>query len=240
MSHEWSRRISFDAAPLQHLRGDCEIPILMLDVSPGKQMEILRSVAQLLSQGRVFGILTRLYNPHHWPAADDPLSVYEFLVWHGYLPGPLDDPESTYTAVGTVQLEVATAGAATDIPIIALPRQLRPPPRSASHPEVAEAFTSALRGSCVAAQDHRPNSWVEVDLEEVRKRLRRDRRSSVLTQANSISTPQCPVGFGCLRSRRPAGRLSLSCLTTCGCLVCGEHGAGASFDEELGLGQYEA
>eukprot|EP00439_Symbiodinium_sp_Y106_P081154 s98_g20.t1 len=173
MSHEWSRRISFDAAPLQQLRDDCEIPILMLDVPPGKQMEILRSMAQLLSQGRVFGILTRLYNPHHWPAADDPLSVYEFLVWHGYLPGPLDDPESTYTAVGTVQLEVATAGATTDIPIIALPRQLRPPPRSASHPEVAEAFTSALRGSCVAAQDHRPNSWVEVDLEEVRKRLRR-------------------------------------------------------------------
>ena len=173
MSREWSPRISFDAAPLHHLRDDCEIPIMMLDVPPGKQMKILQSMGQVLSQGRVFGILTRLYNPHHWPAADDPLSVYEFLVWHGYLPGPLDDPESTYTAVGTVQLEVATAGGATDIPIIAMPRQLRRAARSVSHPEVADAFTSALRRSCVAAQDHRPNSWVEVDVEEVLKRVRR-------------------------------------------------------------------
>ena len=171
MSPVWEQGVGFDATPLQHLQEDCEVPILMLDVGPGEQLQILRSMAQLLSQGRVFGILTRLHNPYHWPAADDPLAVYEFLAWHGYLLGPLDDLDRTFTAVGTVQLEVASADAVSDLLAVAFPRSLRPAARFVSDPEITDSFASALRSSCVAAQRHKPNSWVEVDTRQLLQKV---------------------------------------------------------------------
>ena len=58
-SASWAHRVTFGSSPMQLLQEDCEIPILMLDVLPGKQLEILRGVARLLSHGRIFGILTR-------------------------------------------------------------------------------------------------------------------------------------------------------------------------------------
>ena len=46
-------------------------------------------MARHLSLGRTFGIFVPLSNPH-FAAVDDPLAIYEFLVWHGFrlqLPG---------------------------------------------------------------------------------------------------------------------------------------------------------
>ena len=48
------------ADPLELLQDDCEIPILVVDVSPGKQLHVLRSLGHFLSQGRIFGIFTHL------------------------------------------------------------------------------------------------------------------------------------------------------------------------------------
>ena len=35
-------------------------------------------------RGMIFAISLTLANPHHFADADDPLLVYEFLVWHGF------------------------------------------------------------------------------------------------------------------------------------------------------------
>ena len=46
-------------------------------------------MARHLSLGRTFGIFVPLSNPH-FAAVDDPLAIYEYLVWHGFrlqLPG---------------------------------------------------------------------------------------------------------------------------------------------------------
>eukprot|EP00434_Breviolum_minutum_P022862 symbB.v1.2.020173.t1/scaffold1682.1/size105993/4 len=62
-------------------------------------------MARHLSLGRVFGIFVPLSNPH-FAAVDDPLAIYEYLVWHGFrlqLPGG-----DQIRTVGDMQLIIAT------------------------------------------------------------------------------------------------------------------------------------
>ena len=37
-----------------------------------------------IDRGMVFSISLTLWNPYHHTDADDPMAVYEFLVWHGF------------------------------------------------------------------------------------------------------------------------------------------------------------
>ena len=64
-------------------------------------------MARHLSLGRAFGIFIPLSNPH-FAAVDDPLAIYEYLVWHGFrlqLPG--GDQIRSFVCTGQTKLLVS-------------------------------------------------------------------------------------------------------------------------------------
>lgn len=132
---------------------DVEIVMLILDGSRTGLLN-LKALAGHLSLGMVFSISLTLSNPYHHTDADDPMAVYEFLVWHGFRL-ELRGRDDQIRSVGELQLAIATPEAPAELQVLALPRKYAP------H---TVAGGSVLEESC-AKMDERPNSWAEVTFE---------------------------------------------------------------------------
>ena len=86
---------SFDTKSVAFVLGDASLQVFVLE-----KKSTCRMMARHLSLGRTFGIFVPLSNPH-FGAVDDPLAIYEYLVWHGFrLQPPGGDQIRSF---GTVQ-----------------------------------------------------------------------------------------------------------------------------------------
>eukprot|EP00434_Breviolum_minutum_P022863 symbB.v1.2.020173.t2/scaffold1682.1/size105993/4 len=170
-----------------------ELEIVLLILSPRDQLRHLRMMARHLSLGRVFGIFVPLSNPH-FAAVDDPLAIYEYLVWHGFrlqLPGG-----DQIRTVGDMQLIIATPESPKEVQVLALPGPLQPPhPR----PLMPKTVFGAMEHSCITMDDL-PNSWAEVSFDAVKQRIQhvakvlRKPHLGVTLSANAFSHDQLLTG----------------------------------------------
>ncbi|CAK9114226.1 Alanine racemase, partial [Durusdinium trenchii] len=126
---------------VEELPKDLELAIVIVERAHG-QLQALKSLATYLNSDQVFGILIRLQNPRIDPEADDPLSIYEFLVWHGFRVADVSAPSgSVFRSVGEMQQAAASAAAAGAV----------------------------MQESCLMLD--RPNSWAEVDMAPIERRV---------------------------------------------------------------------
>ena len=124
------------------------------------------------------------------------------INWGSFLWGSLQsEPYALESILGPPVFgnsQVATPEARSDVLVVAFPRTLRSAARSVSSPEVADAFSSAAGASCVAMREHRPNSWVEVDVKALLSKVhlmsvrasagpKQRRRISVLLSSDAFS-----------------------------------------------------
>eukprot|EP00913_Durusdinium_trenchii_P022352 g20998.t1 len=117
---------------VEELPKDLELAIVIVERAHG-QLQALKSLATYLT--------------------DDPLSIYEFLVWHGFRVADVSAPSgSVFRSVGEMQQAAASAAAAgATLRLVARPRR------------------AVMQESCLMLD--RPNSWAEVDMAPIERRV---------------------------------------------------------------------
>ncbi|CAJ1361821.1 unnamed protein product, partial [Effrenium voratum] len=176
------------ASQVPHI--DSQIALLILGGRPGQQMEALKALRRQFSLGRISRVVLQLFNPKFHAFADDPLGIYEFLVWHGLPVAPAAEPAAVLASVGQVELAVAVAEAAQSLPVVAVSRARASP------------WSDSTVQSC---QRVRPNTWAEVDMPLLTQRLTRlpgKRRVGVVLSADAFSHDAMLTGMGLISHPR--------------------------------------
>lgn len=156
--------------------GDVDL-LLVGEGFAGRELDVLRGAGDLFNLWEVRAVVLRLRPRSVAFPSSDPLSVYEWLVWHGRFVSPTGPRPEALATVGEAERAVAGAGDA-GLEVLSLPlapRMRHRPPDLPHHEESGRRRRSCSGGRCCLRfdQGQRSNSWAAVDSEVLVANLRR-------------------------------------------------------------------